>query len=400
MAHSQKGNRPHVAHPGGGHHAHRAVPMVTQSLSRGQFARFVMPTALCLLLFVAYSVLVHIFAFDLDTTQMPWDATIFTAIWTLLVCSFLRGAFSSPGLVQRGWYRRYPLLHQELRSKFKIYKSNAQKQEQWMKRFNRRATERTERAISGGDSNHNDSRCCDDNECNEETTLLIEDDEEELPEMFARPPRSHFCHELGSNVLRMDHFCVWFNNAVGFRNYKYFLLTISYLLIESVLAILILIYRLFIDSYPQPIGLLNVSCLLLTFVICCFFAVFAGMHTWMHWYQMSKNLTSIEYHKFNQVKAMAHHFGVPWPETHEYDDGIMSNCKQWMGDDIWFWCIPTAPSLSGDGHRFESNEKNKAKILRVTTAIQEKRQAMWNRNGLGRKANSNSNTSPSQKETV
>ena len=248
-----------------------------------------MPTALCLLLFVAYSVLVHVFAFDLDTTQLPWDATLFVAVWVLLFSSFLRGAFSSPGLVERGWYRRYPLLHQELRSKFKQYKINVAKQQEMMNRFNRRQQQRAERAKSGGDSNaapnghhsHNGHDHRDEEDCSEHTTLLIEDEgtaEEELPEMFARPPRSHFSHELGANVLRMDHFCVWFNNAVGFRNYKFFMLSITYLLIECVLAILILVYRLFIDSYPIPIGFVNVSCLTITFLLCILFAAFAGMH--------------------------------------------------------------------------------------------------------------------------
>ena len=288
MAHS---HHSHVAHPKSGHHGHHhGMPMVSRTMSRGQFARYVMPSALCLLLFVAYSVLVHVFAFDLDTTQLPWDATLFIAMWALLFFSFLRGAFSSPGLVEKGWYRRYPAIHQELRSKFEKYKTTAMQQKEWMKRFNRRAKERTERAINGQHQNGQETptkrSCCNDDGdgddggdcCNEETTLLMDNEEEELPEMFARPSRSHFCHELESNVLRMDHFCVWFNNAVGFRNYKYFLLTISYLLLESVLAILILIYRLFIDSYPLPIGFVNVTCLLMTFIICGFFAAFAGMH--------------------------------------------------------------------------------------------------------------------------
>jgi len=367
--------------------------------SRGAVARVVMPSAIALLLFIAYSVLVHLFNFTLDTTRLPWDATLFVVIWSLLFCSFLRGAFSSPGVVQRGWFRKYPVLHQELRAKFEKYKVAMKQQEEYMKRFQQRQQQRTSdsggSAGSGG-SEHSEKCCADhpnghsDHEHhhggNEETRLLVEE-KEEMPEHFARPPRSHFCYELGANVQRMDHFCVWFNNAVGFSNYKYFLLSISYLLVESVLTVLILIYRVFIRSYfPQRIGFLNTLCLVLTFIICVFFAAFAGMHATMHWYQISKNLTSIEYHKFIQVKAMAAHFGVHWPDTHEYDHGAFENVKKWIGDDIWFWCIPTAPALSGDGYKFAVNAENRAKSMRVTALLQEKREAMWKKAKLGMNA--------------
>merc|ERR1719242_2132438 len=118
MAHAHH----HQLEFGGAGHHHHGMPMAGK-WTRAQFARVVMPSALCLLLFVAYSVLVHVFAFNLDTTQLPWDATLFIALWTLLFFSFLRGAFSSPGLVEKGWYRRYPMIHQDLRSKFEQYKA-------------------------------------------------------------------------------------------------------------------------------------------------------------------------------------------------------------------------------------------------------------------------------------
>jgi len=43
-----------------------------------------------------------------------------------------------------------------------------------------------------------------------------------------KPDRAHHCRVLGKCVLKMDHHCPWICNTVGFRNHKYFLLTLFY----------------------------------------------------------------------------------------------------------------------------------------------------------------------------
>jgi len=39
-----------------------------------------------------------------------------------------------------------------------------------------------------------------------------------------KPDRTHHCRVTGQCVLRMDHFCPWVNNTVGFLNHKFFIL--------------------------------------------------------------------------------------------------------------------------------------------------------------------------------
>merc|ERR1712151_790130 len=40
--------------------------------------------------------------------------------------------------------------------------------------------------------------------------------------------RSHHCKQCGKCVLKMDHHCPWLANCIGYKNYKFFLLTHLY----------------------------------------------------------------------------------------------------------------------------------------------------------------------------
>eukprot|EP01138_Halocafeteria_seosinensis_P001045 gb/GECG01001069.1/.p1 GENE.gb/GECG01001069.1/~~gb/GECG01001069.1/.p1 ORF type:complete len:424 (+),score=30.22 gb/GECG01001069.1/:1-1272(+) len=44
----------------------------------------------------------------------------------------------------------------------------------------------------------------------------------------AKPPRSHHCHLMNECILKMDHYCPWVSNCVGFYNYKQFFLFLIY----------------------------------------------------------------------------------------------------------------------------------------------------------------------------
>jgi hypothetical protein len=48
-----------------------------------------------------------------------------------------------------------------------------------------------------------------------------------------KPERTHYCSAIGRNVLKMDHYCPWLANCVGYFNHKFFMLFIMYASVAS-----------------------------------------------------------------------------------------------------------------------------------------------------------------------
>ena len=71
-----------------------------------------------------------------------------------------------------------------------------------------------------------------------------------------KPPRAHHCRECGFCIFKMDHHCPWVNNCVGYRNMKYFLQFVIYIMLSSAtlsLYLMLAFYNLLVSRDTRSI---------------------------------------------------------------------------------------------------------------------------------------------------
>ena len=59
------------------------------------------------------------------------------------------------------------------------------------------------------------------------------------PPMY-KPDRAHYCRVMQRCVLKMDHFCPWLNNCIGFYNHKFFVLFVAYMALITVFMVVVM----------------------------------------------------------------------------------------------------------------------------------------------------------------
>lgn len=193
-------------------------------------------------------------------------------------------------------------------------------------------------------------------------------------EKVYKPDRAHFCSAMGRNVLRMDHYCPWLSNCVGYFNHKFFFLFLFYASICSNWVA----FSLTTSKILGKKALMNAGYQFfvaesqgLSVLISVIITPFFGFHCWL----AGKNLTTIE---FCEKKTANGGFSSP------YDLHCYHNYKTVLGKNPLYWLIPIDHGL-GDGITWEIREDVKRRI----EAINNEGDPEWSAGG-NRRNNENS----------
>jgi ribosomal protein L40E len=169
-----------------------------------------------------------------------------------------------------------------------------------------------------------------------------------------KPDRAHHCRKCGQCILKMDHHCWWFNNCIGYRNYKFFYLFLFYITVSEIF------YAItggseFINIFLQPIAdqfMGNDINLLINYIMNLIFGVALVVFVIYHTKLILCGTTTLESLE-KDYKMQQQHNGNP------YDLGFKRNWRAIFGENLFYWFIPTQRSVIGDGLKYETRMRVK-----------------------------------------
>jgi palmitoyltransferase len=171
-----------------------------------------------------------------------------------------------------------------------------------------------------------------------------------------KPDRCHHCRVCQRCVLKMDHHCPWINNCVGYYNYKFFYLFITYALL-----ILFWVSATSFLNFLRSVASSDVLdfgsdsfMIVFCWLYCTLFGVALGGFVTFHTYLLIQNFTTIELVEKKGSPARGKSYVHPW------DRGATENIKESLGEHPLLWMIPTRINMRGNGVRFMASDEYRA----------------------------------------
>lgn len=148
-----------------------------------------------------------------------------------------------------------------------------------------------------------------------------------------KPPRTHHCRKCNICIHRMDHHCIWINNCVGYKNHKYFLLFLFYVMLSSIISLLIIIYSGYLYLKNQG-AFIHWKVFLV--LVAGFESILFGIFT----ADFLKEQISILKENQSTIEKVLRKYGE--------DKGCWANLSCILGNNKLMWLFPVSPKLSVD----------------------------------------------------
>tara|TARA_B110001452_G_scaffold8088_2_gene7120 strand:+ start:2294 stop:3181 length:888 start_codon:yes stop_codon:yes gene_type:complete len=171
------------------------------------------------------------------------------------------------------------------------------------------------------------------------------------PPMY-KPDRAHYCRVMQRCVLKMDHFCPWLNNCIGFYNHKFFVLFVCYMAMITVFMVVVMtpvfvnivsnMEQITLDLKDQEF---HVS---LTYLMLCLLSAGLTAFFFFHAYLVMFNYTTIEFLEKRGCSPPPNH-------VNRYSVGFFGNICSVFGNNLLTWWLPVRWTVEGDGLVFNLN---------------------------------------------
>jgi len=170
-----------------------------------------------------------------------------------------------------------------------------------------------------------------------------------------KPPRAHHCKELSSCVLKMDHYCPFINNCVGYRNHKVFFLFVFYASVGLLMLITTILFRIISDVAVKIDSVHPIETLIAVFHVAISLPItLCIMSLCTHqFFSILEDCTSIEGYLYDALKKDSRIKKRPFVWI--FDFGAARNWEEFFGTNRWEWLLPVMPDhiAHGSGVEFD-----------------------------------------------